>query len=168
MKAKFYTGVGSRKTPVAILKIMGQLATKLNSDGWVLRSGGADGADTAFEKGNSIVGIISVIYRARDATPAAMAIAAKFHPAWDRCSDFARRLHGRNAFQVLGDNLNSPSRFLVCWTPDGAASHKERSIQTGGTGTAISIADHYGVEIFNLARPDHLDRIKAFINKGGD
>jgi hypothetical protein len=81
MKAKFYTGVGSRKTPPHILKVMRQLATKLNSDGWVLRSGGADGADTAFEQGSSVVSPpLSVIYRAMDATQAAMAIAAKAVP----------------------------------------------------------------------------------------
>ena len=49
------------------------------------------------------------------------------------------------------------------WTPDGCITHAERQYATGGTGTAISIASHYDVEVFNLAREDHLDRIKKVI-----
>lgn len=162
---KFYTGVGSRKTPQHILKIMQQVAEKLSSDGWILRSGGAVGADSAFESGACDR---AKIYLAKHATPEAEAIAKKFHPAWNRCSQFARRLHARNAFQVLGDDLKSPSSFLICWTPDGAVNHSQRSIRTGGTGTAISIASAYRVKVFNLARADHLEKIKKFLEKGGD
>jgi len=158
-RTTFYTGVGSRKTPKAILEIMKALAAKLESAGWILRSGGADGADSAFESGTKH----AMVYYANQATPASMAIAAKFHPAWNRCSDFARRLHGRNSFQVLGKTLDRPSKFLVCWTEDACISHQTRTISTGGTGTAISIADNYGVQIFNLANSDHLNRIKSFL-----
>lgn len=94
-----------------------------------------------------------------------MEIAKKFHPAWGACSDYAKKLHGRNAFQVLGGGLECKSQFLVCWTPDGCISHKTRSIETGGTGTAISIADHYKIEIINLKIDSHLNRILSFINK---
>ena len=48
---KFYTGVGSRETPDDILKMMTRLGKKLASEGWTLRSGGAVGADAAFEFG---------------------------------------------------------------------------------------------------------------------
>ena len=156
---KFYTGVGSRKTPKFILDVMNQLAIKLNSAGWTLRSGGAIGADTAFEKGVLIEGLME-IYHANSANKAAVDIAKRFHPAWGACSPYARKLHARNAFQILGSNLNQPSKFLVCWTPDRCINHKTRSIKTGGTGTAISIAEAYGVEIFNLANTDHFDRIR--------
>jgi hypothetical protein len=161
---KFYTGVGSRKTPADILNIMQKLAVKLCTDGWVLRSGGATGADSAFEKGVIIEGRMQ-IYHANMATSAAMEIASKFHPAWNRCSSFVRKLHGRNAFQVLGEKLNSPSKFLICWTEDGCLSHRNRSFSTGGTGTAISIADNYGVEVLNLAHNAHLERARIFLNK---
>ena len=157
---KYYTGVGSRKTPANILEIMAKLADKLKADGYFLRSGGADGADKAFEAGAALV---CKIYRPEHATTAAMDLAARFHPAWNWCTRTAQQLHGRNAFQVLGSDLNTPSSFVVCWTRDGAISHSERSRETGGTGTAISIADHYGIPVFNLQRPDHLKRILAYI-----
>ena len=153
-KKRFYTGVGSRKTPEAILFVMTRIALFLNKSGYTLRSGGADGADAAFEKG---AGQLKQIYRPEHATPEAMGIASSFHPAWHRCSDYAKRLHGRNAFQVLGLNLNEPSEFLLCWTPDACLTHAARSFSTGGTGTAISIANAYNVPVNNLARIDHLD-----------
>lgn len=154
MDYKYYTGVGSRTTPRNILDLMINIARKLAIMKYVLRSGGAAGADTAFEQG---AGGLSNIFTANMATQEAMAIAAKYHPAWDRCSVFARKLHGRNSFQVLGPNLCEPSNALICWTPDGCISHAERTINTGGTGTAISIANAYNVPIFNLQRADHLD-----------
>lgn len=146
-----YTGVGGRATPQDKLTLMGAIAIKLALFGFWLRSGGAKGADTAFE--NS-AGQLKQIFYAKDATAEAEAIAGQFHPAWNRCSPYAKKLHGRNAFQILGPDLNDPSQYCICWTPDGCISHATRTIQTGGTGTAISIADHYNVPIINLARLD--------------
>lgn len=47
----YYAGVGSRETPEDVLQLMRQFAIKLANLGWVLRSGGAPGADSAFEAG---------------------------------------------------------------------------------------------------------------------
>lgn len=145
---KYYTGVGSRKTPPDVLDLMRDIAQHLQREGYTLRSGGAQGADSAFEEG---AGIDKNIFYAKDACQVSMEIAAQFHPAWDRCSDYAKKLHGRNSFQVLGRHLSTPSDFLICWTPDGCKRHVDRVYQTGGTGTAISIADAYGVHVYNLA-----------------
>ena len=158
-----YTGVGSRKTPKDVLYLMENLATMLANRGWTLRSGGAIGADQAFERGCAMAQGHRQIFFASDATEQAMLIAEEFHPAWDRMTDYAQHLHGRNALQVLGADLKTPSKFLVCWTPDSAISHAERSIQTGGTGTAISIAESRGIPVFNLSRHEHRIRIEHFI-----
>ena len=48
---KYYTGVGSRSTPPEVMELMTKVATKLESLGYSLRSGAADGADTGFENG---------------------------------------------------------------------------------------------------------------------
>lgn len=157
--SKFYSGVGARKAPKKILEIATEIAQKLSERGFILRSGGAEGMDKAFEKG----ALKKEIYYASDATEESMAIASQFHPSWDSMKMYGRKLHGRNTFQVLGKSLDNPSDFLLCWTPCGSISHAERTRRTGGTGTALSIADHYGVQIFNLKREDHLKEILKWL-----
>ena len=161
----FYTGVGSRKTPKDILELMVRIGMKAAQNGYTLRSGGADGADKAFEHGCDLVKGPKEIYYANQATEEAMAMAALYHPAWGACSPYARKLHGRNAFQILGINLNKPSHHFICWTPDGCITHSQRTRQTGGTGTAISIANNYGISICNLAIVDHRDIMEAWVSK---
>lgn len=155
-----YTGVGSRKTPPEILAVMTRLAEKLRAFTYVLRSGGAIGADQAFERG---AGTRKNIFYAEDATPEAIAMASKFHPAWDRCSDYAKRLHGRNMMQVLGASLSEPSAFLICWTPDGAVKGSDCSIKTGGTATAIRAASAHGVPVYNMHRMEHLEMVTNYL-----
>lgn len=157
---KFYTGVGSRKAPVGIRHTISKLAARLAAQGWILRSGGAVGCDSAFASG---AGNPAEIFRPEHATADALAMAAKVHPAWARCNHYVRNLHARNCFQVLGKSLDCPSSFLVCWTQDGATSAAECSIRTGGTATAIRLADANGVPVFNLAREDHLARVEKFL-----
>ena len=149
-----YAGIGSRETPDAVLRQMTTIAVWLHQKGFTLRTGGASGADSAFERGS---GSKKEIYRPRDATPAAMELASKFHPAWNRCSEYAKNLHARNGFQVLGINLDSPSNFVVCWTKDGKAS--------GGTGQAIRIATHYGIPVFNLHDASAEARMRAVVSE---
>ena len=51
-----YAGIGSRQTPPEMLEAMTELARELERSGWHLHSGGADGADTAFENGTTKAG----------------------------------------------------------------------------------------------------------------
>jgi len=143
-----------------------------------VRSGEAEGMDKAFEKGARKAiseGAPASIqtFVAADATPESMALAGQFHSAWNAIrrdgtpvvSNFAKRLHGRNSFQVLGPDLRTPSVGLICWTPDKCCSHAERTIRTGGTGTAISIASHYGIPISNLAKPSEYHKWRTWASE---
>ena len=133
--------------------------------GVTLRSGGAIGADLAFEYGCGIYQGKKEIYFPHHATTEAMEMAAKFHPVWDRLSPYVRSLHARNAFQVLGLDLQTPSTCLICWTQDGCTSHAARSVKTGGTGTTISIASSHQIPVYNLVIPSHLETWKSWLNK---
>ena len=54
----YYAGIGSRSTPSSILSIMTILGKTLAQNGYILRSGGAEGADKAFEIGcNEVSGM---------------------------------------------------------------------------------------------------------------
>lgn len=140
---KYFVGIGSRQTPEDILFIMTAISKYLTSKGWVLRSGGAMGADKAFEIG-AVFGSQSKpeIFLGGDCTKEAIEFSSKFHPAWNRCKEYAKQLHGRNAMIVLGRNLDSPVNFVICWTPDGKDS--------GGTGQAIRIANSREIKVLNL------------------
>ncbi len=164
----FYTGVGSRTTPGAILDLMTRAAHHLALLGYTLRSGHAHGADQAFERGAGGYAELYLPWPAFasdtplrgvvQSSPArqAMPIAALHHPAWGRLDDPARLLHARNVHQVLGRDLNCPSKFLICFTPGGTGS--------GGTGQAIRIARAYSVPVFDLGDPVNQRRIQAMLD----
>lgn len=141
-RVRKYAGIGSRETPSHVLEVMYGLAMHYAEQGWVLRSGGAVGADDAFEAGCNEASGSKEIFIPGDATPEAIERASEFRPAWDRCSDWAKKAHGRNTMIVLGRAFNDPVRFVVCWTRN-ASGH-------GGTGHAIRVARANGIPVFDL------------------
>ena len=156
-----YTGIGSRETPSDVLTLMTALGAALGSLGYTLRSGAAQGADTAFEIGARSVKASTEIFlpwrrfnnhpsSTFGASKTAHEIAARFHPAWDRCSRGARALHARNTHQVLGLSCNHPSLFVLCWTIGGTGQ--------GGTGQALRIARHHGIPIYDFGDPRIAER----------
>ena len=147
----YYTGVGSRHTPPNIRQAMGTIARDFNKSGWWLRSGGAVGADSAFESCAGRRAEIYLPWKGFRGHPSplyhtltgALDIAREIHLNWKACSLPVRKLHARNIHQVLGHDLNSPSECVVCWTPNGKA--------VGGTRTAIVCAEMHDILVFNLA-----------------
>lgn len=141
-----YAGIGARETPDNILKIMDSVASTLSSNGYTLRSGGAKGADTYFERG---CGVKKEIFRPNGNIPDwAYKTVYKYHPRPMGMGDYAMRCHARNAQIMLGLNGDSPVDFVICWTKDGKAS--------GGTGQAIRIAEDYGIQVYNLKNEEDL------------
>ena len=150
-----YAGIGSRQTPAAILELMREIGKQHAAAGWLLRSGGADGADKAFEEGcrsangkmekflpwprfnNSFSDLYTV-------GPDALKLASQVHPAWQNLSSAAKVLHARNCYQILGSSLDDPVECVICWTPAGAV--------VGGTATAIKIAERYKIPVYNLGK----------------
>jgi len=149
---KYYTGIGSRETPPETCSLIRKIAVYLLSENYILRSGGADGADISFsskipEDKKQIFlpwnGFNDYYDYKYPLTTNAYKVAEKFHPAWDRCSNGVKKLHTRNVYQVLGYNLESPSEFIVCWTKGGR--------MVGGTAQALRVSQEYNIKIYNLA-----------------
>lgn len=164
-----YAGIGSRTTPVEILDQITNIAAKLSEEGWTLRSGGAVGADNAFQLGAAYMGGSKEIMLPWDGfngqwqdnksiycpiNQMSLELAEKFHPAWHHCTPAAKKLHARNCHQILGFDLRSPVEMVICWT--------ENAARQGGTGQALRIAEHYKIPIFDLADPTALDRLNEF------
>jgi hypothetical protein len=151
-KNKTYAGIGSRQTPADVLSQMTRIASFMEEQGYVLYSGGAVGADQAFENGvkDPDMRRIFLPWKEFNQNPSsyfgvskeASVIAKKFHPSWYILPPAAKLLIARNGYQILGKSLDAPVDLVVCYTPDGKAS--------GGTGQAIRIAQHYSIPIFNM------------------
>lgn len=134
-----YAGIGSRATPVAVLRRMRVLATDM-APTWLVRSGGARGADLAFEHGARDGAGRHEIYRPYGTIPElAFQIAAAHHPCWSACGPHARRLLARNAQVILGRDLDAPADLVLYWHPPG--------LMRGGTYHALSIARASGVHV---------------------
>lgn len=166
---KYYSGIGSRDTPLPIQELMEKIAEKLVEKNYILRSGASPGADQAFEKGARNSGGKMEIYlpyagfedhrreEKYNYLPAefknyaqAEKLAKKYHPNFESLAKRQKMFIVRDVYQVLGQDLNTPSAFVICWTEDGCKNDKERTARTGGTGQAISTASDYGIPIFNL------------------
>ena len=162
-----YAGIGSRETPPDVLKDMELIGEILADKGCILRSGGAEGADQAFEKGcdkakgkkeiylpwfgfNNKNGIVP------EMTDSLYEFSAKYHPAWNQLSQGAKKLIARNACQVFGITGDNPVDFIICWTPNGEIK--------GGTGQALRIAKDFAIPVFNLGSMS-LDDVDAMISE---
>lgn len=163
-RAMTYAGIGSRETPKEVMALMTKYAKRLAQLGYTLRSGGATGADSAFEAGADK----KEIFYAKDATDQTRAIAKEIHPAPSALKPVPLNLMARNTNQLFGKNLDTPVDFVLVWTPDGAESTAERNIKTGGTGQAIDMASRKGIPVFNLAKTDGRARFESFMKSGNN
>jgi len=164
-----------------MLEVMRSVGRLLGKKGWTLRSGGAEGADSAFERGADDARGQKEIYlpKARffgrtdgidasrlDQHRRALQIAEEHHPNWAALSFVARLLMARNCHQVLGEDLQAPSRFVLCWAPSPVVDQAGRVIDTrGGTGQAVRIAVANGIPVFHLGRPEHRERVIRMLSK---
>mgnify|MGYP006300149597 FL=1 len=181
-KEIYYAGIGSHNTPSEILNIMEELAYELGKRNYILRSGASPGADFAFEKGALKANANCEIYlpwenfmkregevyidtEQLNNYDKAKVIAKSHHYSFEELSNKSKKLIIRDTYQVLGKNLNTPSEFVICWTPDGCITDRDRTERTGGTGQAISIASKFKIPIFNLKLKEHNKRIEEWLTK---
>lgn len=171
MPKLIYAGIGAKITPPSICELMFNIGQYLAENDWILRSGHAQGADVSFEDGAKEAEGQREIYlpwsgfngasradrsnRVPPWTVPIFQLAAKHHPAWDKCDVSAQYLHARNGCQILGLDLKTPCQMVICWTKNGAGK--------GGTGQALRIARAHNIPIFDLAIEGKQDELEEFI-----
>lgn len=152
----YYAGIGARKTPSNVLEYMELQGKLLAEKGYILRSGGAKGADSAFERGCDSVFGKKQIWSSRNRHEWKInqwVIPIVSDVCWER--DFLtmklhiRRLIGRNTYQIYGDpHLFEDcikSEFVLYWSqPENGENC------SGGTRYAIRMAIAAGIPCFNL------------------
>ena len=159
---KYYAGIGSRQTPEEECRWLIDYASRLERLGYILRSGGANGADLACEDGvkdpknkeiylpwKGFNGSYSELYLESftDSMYAEAYELAKtfYHSDLNKASHAVKKLMTRNTLQVFGQTpglMKNASEFILCWTPAG--------LNDGGTGQALRIANHYGIKVYNI------------------
>jgi hypothetical protein len=147
-----YGGVGARATPPSVIQRMISVGKQLAVLGGTLRSGAADGADTAFETGCHLAwGPCEIFLPWKGFNrhpsphyniPAKAFEYAHIHPAYESLSQGVKKLMARNSQILMGANAIQPTDFLIAWTPRGKA--------TGGTGMSILLAQQLNRPVINL------------------
>lgn len=189
MEGIYVAGIGARKTPEAALERLEKLSRRLARRGYILRSGGADGADTVCEKAWDAEGARKQIFLGWngmngrkpdgksvfcfDMPPGCIEeeVARKvFHrdaeypegnqKAWRNQRRGSRALQCRNTNQVLGPNVGtSPKTSLVI-------CWTKNGDEVGGTAQALRIANDNDIAILNLGDPRYrgwsTDKLEAY------
>jgi hypothetical protein len=167
------TGIGSRQTPESVCKLFEEIGEEARERGWFVRSGHADGADYAFELGakeNCIVYLPWMTFnkekpvlgrgRASSLNDKTLKIVYKHEPYAKDLSDGVKLIKSRNVYQILGEDLKTPSDLVICWTEEG--------ITEGGTGLAIKIAEDNNIPVVNVGHYEtaqSLDKIMVRITR---
>lgn len=176
MKLKIYAGIGSKETPKSVLKLMFKIASILAKKGYTLRSGGNEGADTAFKLGCVSVGGKKEIwlpwknFNNHEDTkfypnPGHFAKAEASLPYWSRLTQVMKRLHACSVGQIFGMHLEEPVDFVICWTPDGATTRDECIYKTDEVSTAIRLASDSKIPVINIQKYSNVEDLKKDLRK---
>jgi ribonuclease HI/ABC-type multidrug transport system fused ATPase/permease subunit len=163
---KKYAGIGDINIPDNIQKLIILLAEELANQGYVLRTGGAKGADTAFMEGcDKAHGKKEVFYPMdKHVNENTVAEAKSIHPKWESCLNpekkrqedarakekgykiskypFAVRAHCRNMKIINGDQLNNKVEFTI--------AYQDVNQTAGGTWQGIHYSEKLGIKVYNL------------------
>ena len=143
MSTLYYAGIGSRETPKKIQYLMRDIAFALAELKWVLNSGGANGADLAFQIGcedyckkNNILYAdrqqIFLPWNGFNDLKVRVGNGYIVYPKSTKAIDLIKELHpipssilvkesltalmSRNANQVLGIDLKTPIKMIICYS----------------------------------------------------
>lgn len=165
---KFYAGIGSRKLSASELALCRDIGEYLANLGWTLQTGACTGADQAFANGalhaNGKVLLClpwdsyekDWVSWARKKKADTLTLnnshehawtSIKDHPAYNKLSQGAKRLHARNYLIVQNTQL------VLAWPK------KNQWGQLGGTGRGMDIANQMGIELLNLNSLEDRERV---------
>lgn len=168
---EFITTIGSRETPADICNLMSLIGEKLQYK-YIIRSGGAIGADKAFEK--NVKPENKYIYTVKNfdfSQENYEFVYSELMSIWDKDLNFdlygktSQILLLRDINQVLGSRKTSleKSKFLICWTKHERYNETGKN-RVGGSRIAIRCALKHGIKVHNLVNPETLKTVKTWLN----
>jgi len=180
------TGIGSRETPEDMLKLMTQIGQKIEALGGMLRSGGAGGADLAFEAGwrnanaceifhpwhgfkpkinGRDVDVAKIIKRKRPIQGVGSPIVL-VGEMMEKAEAMAQATHpkwencGRGARALHTRNIPQILGASLNRPSDLVICWTPDGRASGGTGQAMRLAQRHKIQIVNLKRREDLAAIK--------
>lgn len=165
---KIYAGIGSRRLSNREKKLCFDIGVYLAEKGWALQTGAAVGADQAFAEGaltggGSVLLCLPWLEYELDWVNKAIARGAKTvtlnnthkealdsvktHPAYDKLSQGAKRLHARNYLIVQNTKM---VLAYPRWT----------GIGWGGTGQGMRLGVDMGAKVLNLSKKEDRDKVR--------
>lgn len=190
---KIATLIGTREPTDKELTVLATVGSFLCEQGYICRSGGAPGSDQAWEacfptsqqeiylpwngfcdksslQGSHMIPLSHMSSHIQDLTSVAVEYfypKDRQHKLWDAAGNKTPtyRLMQRNTLQVLGRDCNTPSNFVVC-IASASELDSQRRIKNvkGGTGQAVRIAYHFGIPVWNIRVPDHVDELIGWLS----
>lgn len=144
---KIYTGIGHRQIPEEIFALFKKISTELAKRGFILRSGGAVGADSAFEEGcDSAKGKKEIYLPWRnfnnnpsllyDVSTQCVAYAREIIPNFKNMKSGTQLLTARNIYQIMGQDLKTPTDLVICYCS-----------RNGGTANALKMAKYFDIKM---------------------
>lgn len=190
-----YAGIGARETPFDVLLLMVSIGEALARRGWTLRSGCAEGADSAFEVGAARGEGAVELYLpwpdfhlrrlawaesmgwAKHLQTELVAPQIALERATEKATQIAAQLHpGWTTMKPTHRPLHARNSHQVlgadCASParfvlcwTPDGAVEKTTAATGGTGQAIRCAARYGCPVFNLRRDDHRARVERMLTE---
>lgn len=184
-KQRIYTGIGSRSTPSDHLRLIKKIGYYLAGKGYLLRSGGAAGADEAFELGvvewldsntadkpvreiwipwkgfrvreHPSIGDCKMMTVSQVETATNILVDTGVYSRLRSRKAAVRLLFTRNVFQIRGDG-NTLSELVIYY------SKLDRyGAVCGGTRIAVNLAKTYNIDTYNLFLDDDRDLLSKRI-----
>jgi hypothetical protein len=162
---RYYTGIGSRRTPTHILLEMTRVARVLSDATFTLRSGGAVGADQAFQNGsnyNANIYLPQDLDLNSEESQLCYELLQPHLPFNLRaCKPYTQQLLLRNMQQLFGvvSHGEPASRFVICYTP----TKNYTSFEAGGTRYAVLVALYYDIPVINMLDVDWKQQLKSVL-----
>lgn len=165
-----YAAISNDNAPPHVVEQFKKIVLDMEARGYTMRTSGNKGVEEIIESlvSSKEVHVAWKGFNQRETQftrvdKAAIELVGTLHPAFNDLKDSVKTIIARYAHVILGKDLKSPVRCVVCWTEDGAESAKEKTAKTGYCGTPIQIASNARVPIFNLKNDNAIYRLNNFL-----
>jgi hypothetical protein len=165
--AKYYTAIGPIDYPIEIQETLIKIGAFLASEKYTLRSGASEGFEYTIESGcNKAKGAKEIWlpwFKYEDHSSKlrweqnGWDFISKRKKDWDTLKLTHKIYLARIPHQLLGLNLDEPSKFMLTWSYQGKGAHIFEE--------ALKIAKEYKIPVFDLGDEKGLLKFKKYCKK---